>query len=491
MHEELREHAIEALRIRCNAIRAHGRPFPQAGDVLFVRSNGKASKLNIGYQKARRPDYPKSMNRFSHVGLVVDHGIVMHSLANKGKLIRQLEQDLGFELSLKHGVTLDSLNTSGFLSDDAKDFAAFRHPALANAIERQYDVSEKAMDFFGMSYNFSIDHKQKVYAAEGEELRLHCSDLVERVLVDTGLKSAQKHASETLPIDVYHDLSSDPDWQDVTEDYRKLDRDHDGGLIAGIALTHQLVFLRIRIEQFLAARAIAEGLKGLQELVAAVAHDPTLYAEAIAELVEREDFDGDVLTRCYRGLTIADPTYSDHHVLGELTRQELNAAYQITRAASEDTFETLLLLCFRWSASALSWLSLQLPSDDPVVNASSDELVAEMTRLANGIYLSFDQALHAARVFSRLVRLKAVNDGRNLELAAAFHELAVIVALIRRCAELRVDNTDEYSSKLREILEVMDFRELVVELLSHSYVNHERLKDEYKITVDFARMVER
>ena len=370
-------------------------------------------------------------------------------------------------------------------------FAAFRHDTVANSVEHQSEIAEQALRYFGMSYNYSIDHKPKVYAAGYDKLRLHCSDLVERILIEANLKPERKRPSEALPIDIFHELISDPIWREVTQEYwtiRKQGHESRWGddALAEAALKMQYVFLNVRVQQLRSAGAVSQGIGKIKQLLEDVSRSPEEFKQVFAEISRDHSHVEEPLKKCYREFLRTAPILPQSHVIDEISSVAMSELHSFGRNTNENYFKNLVTICYRWSIAAQAWLQLELPPKNTEVLSTASELIGQMSDLSDLVGVSVEEAKHEAYLFRRLVQFKAtVESAKYIQLSLVFLELASFLYLIKSCAELQKTSTAD----LKGLLSKTDLPKLTTELLVHACVDPRSLELRV-LEVDFAKLID-
>lgn len=481
-----------------------GRPFACPGDVLFVRSNNKfTSKANIQYQKIRRRNVSEDKFRFTHVGIVTSAGVVAHSLSNKGQLIEKI---LGPDFRAygfgKSGVTLDSLSSSGFLDSKDEDFLVLRNTKIFNEPELQAKITQSALYYFGIPYNFSIDLKEYLYTEDYYRFMLHCSEFVERVLVDSEIKKPCMAPSNVLPVDNYIDLFGSDNWEDITEDYKSESFYHPNELSAELQLMHQVMLTIMQVQKTRSFAKISSALIDLETLLEDVKKKPDLFQNEINEMLGsgKQPSLLNSLKSIYKILTLVSPEIHKIHISDELLESFLKNSNASSESLGKELLVNLLSNVHRWYAEAI--IVQNLVSKGCMENKESVRaLLHKMNLRTNMIFVKIEtkadirNGYKVAQIFARLGNAKQRREAGSGLFALTLSCLAQSITRMKVLAMLSIDEVS-YSSLIKILLAILPEKDLVNEyqnLLFVSCADLSSIQDDYncELILDFSKLLNR
>lgn len=158
-----------------------------AGDVFLVKGTAKHSKLLSALQKTI---YPKATS--SHVLISVGDGAFVHATTSNG---------VGFE-------RYDRL-----LSEIEDGWRVIRNKKVDDITSQELQLA--AIFFVKQAYNYK-------FMFESNEQSSFCSELVAKVYAKCGIELFGKKTGKVAPADFDKAADTDPEWEDVTDEYRAL-----------------------------------------------------------------------------------------------------------------------------------------------------------------------------------------------------------------------------------------------------------------------------
>jgi hypothetical protein len=479
-----------------------GRPFACPGDVLFVRSNNKyTSNANIQYQKLRRPDISNDNFRFTHVGIVTSTGVVAHSLPHKGRLLEKIigpdSRAYGFG---KSGVTLDSLSSSGFLDKENVDFLVLRNPRIFERPDLHIKINQSALYYFGVSYNFSIDLKKYRYTKESERYMLHCSEFVERVLVESDVKEPCMVPSNVLPVDNYVDLISAGDWVDVTGDYKSDKFYEPDEFSTEFHLKIWVILTTTSIQQAYSVAKISNLFRDFDNLFVSIKKNPDRYKKEIEGFIESDghpSIEG-FLKNIYKILTRISPQIPKIHIIDEISTSFQLKLDSIIQSSGQDLLAELVSQVHRWHLEAITIYDLIstgcIENKDDVLTllhsmiARSDAIIVKMDSLEE-VRDSFKVAI----LFARLGNIKQRKHPGSGLFALTLSGLAQSIARMKALAMIFIVDASysDLIGRFTELLPKEELRNADQDLIIFSCVDLSSLKNSFseRLVLDFSRLL--
>ncbi len=334
-----------------------GQFVPQPGDVLFIKSAGKLAKINLLYQKVRSKSYQEE---FTHVGLVISSGLVLHSIPSKGELMKMVSRELSLpEYVLKSGVTIDSLSSSGFIDKGVERFLVLRNKKVTGNVNLQNEISSKALYYFGLPYNFLIDFKVKLRKRRDARLSFHCSELIARVFSDVKLRKSRS-ITGVLPVDIYDELKKDKSWQDVTIKHSTININEINEINAKFYLKLQLTSFYHSQSNFKTADKVATGVMKLNCLLEEMKEFSGLLPDGFVRSfieVESQTLE-EFLNGLYRLFHFELTSIYKTYLIDEYTENRFDYLISFNNKIAKELFLSLVNNSNCWFAELITMMSL-------------------------------------------------------------------------------------------------------------------------------------
>lgn len=474
-----------------------GNPFACPGDIIFIKSKGILSKINIIYQKLRRPKSFRKHVQFTHIGIVTNFGIVAHSIPGKGSLLKSaLSQQKKIQRKFKSGITIDTIKSSGFI-DNSEEILVLRNKLIFNDTKKQLKIKNAAMYYFGSKYNFLIDMKDIIRDKLTGRQYQHCSEFVANVLKDAEIEVPYLKASKVLPIDNFIDLDfSKNNWMDITDQYKSDSFDHPSDTMAEAMLKTELVLTMFRQNTKKSSEKIAKEFNKLLALDNNIKNNPNKYSNDSISMLKSEKpaSPEDLLEKIYSDLKSSETIIRKKNVIEEVIENNIQKINRATIESTKSFFIGNLSLVITWHHHAIKVAAIigSAKGKEDIIKAQPH--IEIMSEIAKGLNLDRECNTEFSLISANFLSKPSINNSKINNLAVALAHYSKLLESIcilpeseesGKISDAQIDAFKKNTS-LKESYLAANLKELQDKCFMKTNVSQ---KNTIEISIDFDKLL--